>query len=317
MKELPTSEHDESRRPRRPARRLLGGLGDERLQGYLFVAPTLLVFLVVAAYPIVAAIALSLRRVVLVFHEDRFVGLDNYVFLASDPRFYTALANTTYFALVAVLVELALGLGFALLLNATFRGRGAFRAAVLVPWAIPTVVSAKTWAWLFQPDVGVMTRLLPGRDVDWLGMPGYAMHAAILVDVWKTTPFVALLLLAGLQTIPDDVYKAAAIDGASKLRTFRSITLPMLRPAITLALVFRTLDAFRVFDAVYVLTDGGPANTTETLSIYAYKTLLRSSDFGYGSTLAVATFVCVMAISALSIALLGLPGASGSSEGSR
>lgn len=301
---------------RRWRRRLPRWIGDERLQGYLFVAPTVLVFLVVAAYPIVAAALLSLRRVVLVFHEDRFVGFANYVFLASDPRFRTALANTAYFAFVAVLVELVLGLGFALLLHASFRGRGAFRAAVLVPWAIPTVVAAKTWAWLFRPDVGLMTRLLPVRDVDWLGMPGYAMHAAILVDVWKTTPFVALLLLAGLQTIPDDVYKAAAIDGASPLRVFRSITLPMLRPAITLALVFRTLDAFRVFDAVYVLTDGGPANTTETLSIYAYKTLLRSSDFGYGSTLAVATFVCVMAISALYIALLGLPGA-GSSGGSR
>ncbi len=128
---------------------------------------------------------------------------------------------------------------------------------------------------------------------------------AILVDVWKTTPFVALLLLAGLQTIPEDLYRAAAIDGASRLRTFRSITLPMLRPAIAVTVVFRTLDAFRVFDAVYVLTEGGPANTTETLSIYAYKTLMRSGDFGYGSALAVATFFCVMAISVAYLRLLG------------
>ena len=201
--------------------------------------------------------------------------------------------------------ELVFGLGFALLLNAAVPGRGLFRASILVPWAIPTVVSAKLWAWLFNPDYGLITRALPGDDVNLLGMPGYAMHAAILVDVWKTTPFVALLLLAGLQTIPADLYKAAQIDGASTWRSFRSITLPLLRPTIAVTLVFRTLDAFRVFDAVYVLTEGGPANTTETLSIYAYKTLMRAGDFGYGSALAVVTFLCVMAISVGYLRVLG------------
>jgi multiple sugar transport system permease protein len=131
------------------------------------------------------------------------------------------------------------------------------------------------------------------------------MHAAILVDVWKTTPFVALLLLAGLETIPSDLYRAAEIDGASRARAFFSVTLPLLRPTIVITLIFRTLDAFRVFDAIYVLTGGGPANTTETLSIYAYKTLMRSGDFGYGSTLSVATFFCVMAISVVYLRLLG------------
>jgi multiple sugar transport system permease protein len=163
------------------------------------------------------------------------------------------------------------------------------------------------WAWIWNPEYGLVARLAPNSDINWLGMPGYAMHAAILVDVWKTTPFVALLLLAGLQTIPTDLYRASAIDGASSWQTFFSITLPMLRPTIVVVLVFRTLDAFRVFDAVYVLTGGGPANTTETLSIYAYKMLMRAGDFGYGSTLAIVTFLCVMAISTIYIGLLGMP----------
>jgi multiple sugar transport system permease protein len=265
----------------------------DRQQSYAFIAPAVLALSAVAVYPILAAVALSLQRVILVFHERRFIGLENYAFLLSDGRFWTALGNTAYFAVVAVAIELVLGLCFALLLNAAFPGRGLLRAAVLVPWAVPTVVSAKLWAWMFNPDHGLITALLPLKDVNWLGTPGYAMHAAIAVDVWKTTPFVALLLLAGLQGIPADVYRAARVDGASTWRAFWSITVPLLRPTLAITLVFRTLDALRVFDAVYVLTEGGPANSTETLSIYAYKTLMRSGDFGYGSTLAVATFLCV------------------------
>ncbi len=281
-----------------------GASSSERRQALLMVAPAVLALAAVAVYPILAAVWLSLHRKILVFQEHRFVGLDNYAFLLRDARFWTALGNTAYFALVAVAVELGLGLAFALLLSAAAPGRGLLRASILVPWAIPTVVSARMWAWLFNPDHGLVTRLLPASDASFLGTPGLAMHAAILVDVWKTTPFVALLLLAGLQTIPRDLYRAAEIDGASRWRAFRSITLPMLRPAIAVAAVFRTLDAFRVFDAVWVLTGGGPANTTETLSIYAYKTLMRSGDFGYGSALSVATFFCVMAISVLYLRLL-------------
>jgi multiple sugar transport system permease protein len=277
-----------------------------RLYGWRFVAPAIAVLAAVAVYPIFAAAWLSLHRSILVFGDHRFVGLDNYRFLVSDGRFWTALANTAYFTLVAVSVELVLGVSFALLLHAARPGSGLVRASVLIPWAIPTVVSAKMWAWLFNPDYGLVTRLLPVRDANVLGLPGWAMHAAILVDVWKTTPFVALLVLAGLKGIPEDLYQAARVDGASKLRTFRSITLPLLMPTIGITLVFRTLDAFRVFDAVYVLTDGGPANSTETLSIYAYKTLMRMGDFGYGSTLSVVTFLCVMMVSLVYLKLLGV-----------
>lgn len=275
----------------------------ERRAGWLFVSPVVAGFALIAAYPLCAAVWLSLHRSLLTFHEQRFIGIANYAFLLTDDRFFAALGHTLYFTFVAVSLELVLGLACALLLNATFKGRGLVRAAVLIPWAVPTVVSARMWAHLFNPDVGLIAKLLPATDVNFLGTPGYAMHAAILVDVWKTTPFVALLLLAGLQSLPEDVFKAARIDGAGPLRIFWSITLPLLRPTIAVTIVFRALDALRVFDAVYVLTGGGPANTTETLSIYAYKTLMRSGDFGYGSTLAVATFLCVVGLAAVYLRL--------------
>ncbi|RKH90780.1 sugar ABC transporter permease [Corallococcus sp. AB045] len=283
----------------------VGSQARERRQAYLLVAPAVLVLAVVALYPVLAAIWLSLHRFILVFGERRFTGLENYVYLMGDARFWSALGNTAYFTAVAVAVELLLAVPLALLLNRAFPGRGLLRASVLVPWAIPTVVSARLWAWMFNPDYGLINRLLGGAEINWLGAPGYALHAAILVDVWKTTPFVALLVLAGLQGIPEDLYKAARVDGASGWRQFRSITIPLLKPALLLAVLFRSLDAFRVFDAIYVLTEGGPANTTETLSIYAYKTLMRSGDFGYGSTLSVATFLGVVLLAVVWLRWLG------------
>lgn len=271
----------------------------ETFQGWLLLAPALAALAAVALYPLAATLWLSLHRNILVFGERTWLGLGNFSFLLRDGRFWSALRTTAYFSAISVGLELSLGMPAALLLNLPFRGRGALRAAVLVPWAIPTAVAAKVWAYLFHPDYGAVNRLLPTHDVNWLGTPGYALHAAIAVDVWKTTPFVALLLLGGLQTIPEDLYRAARIDGAGAWSRFRRITLPLLGPILGVTLLFRLLDAFRVFDAVYILTEGGPGNSTETLSIYAYKTLMRSGDFGYGSTLAIATFFCVAAFSAL------------------
>jgi multiple sugar transport system permease protein len=277
----------------------------ERRSAYFLVAPAVALLAGVALYPTLAAIWLSMNRVILVFHDRRFVGFENYVFMWTDARFWNALSTTFYFSAVAVTVELALGMGFALLLQGGTRGRGLLRTCLLIPWAIPTVVAAKLWAWLLNPDHGLFVVLMPGERTDWLGSPALAIHAAILVDVWKTTPFVAFLLLAGLVTIPRELYDAAQIDGASRLQTFAKVTLPLLRPTLAVTLIFRTLDAFRVFDAVYALTEGGPANTTETLSVYAYKTLMRAGDFGYGSALSVATFACVMALAAVYIKWLG------------
>ncbi len=277
----------------------------EAFSGYLLAAPAAAMLFLIALVPSVATAWLSLFRLIVVFHEKRFVGLDNYRFLFHDARFWTTLGNTSYFAVVSVVCELFLGLGVALLLDSRAPGRGVLCAAVLVPWAIPAAVSGKMWAWLWNPEYGVLTKILPFPDVNWLGTPGYAIHAAIVVDVWKTTPFVALLLFAALRSIPEDLYRAAQIDGASAARVLATITLPLIRPAVLVALVLRTLDAFRVFDSIYVLTAGGPANTTETLSIYTYKTLMNEGDFGYGSTLAVATFLCVLAVSAVYLRVAG------------
>jgi multiple sugar transport system permease protein len=275
---------------------------EERRHARAMVAPALLAMALVTAYPVAMALWLATRRRILVLHEDEGVGLANVAFLLSDARFWTALGNTAYFTAIAVALELALGLAFAVLLDRKVQGEGLLRASVLVPWALPTVVSARLWAWLLHPDHGVLGRLLPG-DGDLLASPSGAMHAAIAIDVWKTTPFVALLLLAGLKTIPEEVRRAAALDGATGVRGFLRIDLPLLRSTLAIAVLLRALDAFRVFDAIWVLTEGGPANATETLSIYAYKTLVRAGDFGYGATLATAT---LLVVAALAITWLGL-----------
>lgn len=260
------------------------------------VTPTLVVLGVVAGYPLAFALYLSLRRRLLVFSEDRFIGLDNFAFLVRDNRFWSALWNTTYFTVCAVAIELVIGVGLAVLIHRATPGHKLLRLAVLVPWAIPTVVSAKMWGWLFHSQYGLIARALPLADHDILGDPTLAMHAAIVVDVWKTVPFVAFLALAGLKTISGDVYRAAALDGVSGWRLLWRIELPILRSTLVVIAALRALDAFRVFDVIYTLTDGGPANTTETVSIYAYKTLMRSGDFGYGSALAIATLVFTAAL---------------------
>jgi len=200
-----------------------------------------------------------------------------------------------YFVAVSVTVEFLLGFAIALAMQRPFRGRALLYGAILVPWAIPTAVSARMWEWMYNTEIGVLNALA-GVRINWLGSPEWAMHAAILMDVWKSTPFVALLFIAGLQGIPRDLYRAAMVDGANRWMILRAITIPLLAPVMLVALVFRTIDAFRVFDAIYVLTGGGPADSTETLSIYAYKTLFQSLEFGYGSTLAVVAFVCVATV---------------------
>ncbi len=282
---------------------------DLRLASIL-LAPTLVIILCVAIYPIVNVVWLSLHRKMLIFNISEFVGLGNYAHLLGDARFWNSLFNTFYFTVVSVSLELVFGLLIALAIHRAFPGRGMIRAVVLIPWIIPTVVSAKMWQWIYNPDFGIMNFLLRecgliSENVNWLGNKYLAIHAVILTDVWKTTPFMALLLLAGLQVIPEDLYRAAMVDGASAWRRFWHITLPLLRPAILIALLFRTLDAFRVFDTVYVLTGGGPGNTTETLSVYAYKLMFQTLQFGYGSTVSVVTFLCVMSISVLYIKFLG------------
>jgi multiple sugar transport system permease protein len=275
----------------------------ERESGNRFVMPAVVLLAAVTVYPLLSVLYLSLHRRLPIFDIAKFTGLDNYRFLFADDRFWNALGNTVYFTAVSVVLELVLGLSIALLLNRSFRFKGMVTAAVLAPWAIPTVVSARMWEWMYNTDFGILNHVL-GMKINWLGSPLWALNAAVFMDVWKTTPFVVILLLAGLTVIPRDLYQAARIDGAGTWPIFKKITLPLLMPVIIVVLIFRTLDAFRVFDAVYVLTGGGPANTTETLSIYAYKVLFQTLQFGYGSTLSVVVFLCTGAITILYIRFL-------------
>lgn len=272
-----------------------------RMEPWALMSPALALLAAVTAFPMLYVAWLSLQHRAL-FRPPGFAGLEHYLHLAADGRFWNALGNTLYFAAVSVALELALGLAIALLLQRAGRVRPAVYAAVLVPWAIPTVVSARMWEWMYNPEIGLFSHLA-GQSVNWLGDPALALHAAIAMDVWKSTPFVALLLLAGLQALPRDLAHAAAIDGANAWTAFRRVTLPLLAPVILVAAVFRTIDALRVFDAIYVLTGGGPANATETLSIYAYRVLFQMLDFGYGSALAVVMLV-VTGIAAIAYARL-------------
>jgi multiple sugar transport system permease protein len=268
-----------------------------------FLAPAAIVLGAVAAFPALSVLWLSLEQRSPLAGAARFVGLDNYARLLADARFWNALWNTAYFSVASVALELLFGLGMALLLARAFRGRALVYSIVLLPWAVPTVVSARLWEWMYNADYGVINHLL-GTHVNWLGSPTWALNAAIVMDVWKATPFVALLLLAGLQAIPRELYQAAALDGAGAWTAFRRITLPLLAPLMLVVLIFRTIDAFRVFDAIYVLTGGGPANSTETLSIYAYKVLFQTLEFGYGSALAVSVLAVVALLTAVYARLL-------------
>lgn len=242
--------------------------------------------------------------------HSNFIGLAGYGKLLTDERVRIALWNTLFFTIVSVAVELLLGLGLALILNKAMFGQGFIRTTSLIPWAIPTAVAALMWSYMYDGTSGIMANLF-----QWIGLipdsrdlllsGGGAMFSTIFADVWKTTPYMALLLLAGLQNISATLYEAASIDGAGRIQSFFRITLPLLKPSILVALLFRTLDAFRVFDLIYVLTGGGPGGSTETLSIYAYKAMFAQSNFGYGSVIVMLMFVCVALIAIIFVKLLG------------
>lgn len=241
---------------------------------------------------------------------SNFIGLNGYAKALSDKRIGIALWNTVFFTVVSVFFELLLGLGLALIMNKAIFGKGFIRTTSLIPWAIPTAVAALMWSYMYDGTSGIMSNLF-----QWIGLvhdsrdllltSGGAMFSAIFADVWKTTPYMALLLLAGLQNISGSLYEAASIDGAGRVQSFFRITLPLLRPSILVALLFRTLDAFRVFDLIYVLTRGGPGGSTETLSVYSYKVMFSETNFGYGSVIVMLMFVFVALIAIFYVKLLG------------
>lgn len=272
----------------------------EKRTGWLLILPALLVLVLVFVYPIARAFWLSFFSENLGTQlEPIFSGFYNYYRLLGDGRFWQSLWNTSVFTIISITIELILGMGIALVLNQSFRGRGFVRTSALIPWALPTAVMGLAWAWIFNGQYGVVNDLLQRlglmeTSITWLGDPTRAMFALIVAEVWKTTPFISILLLAGLQSISGDLYEAHSIDGANPFQSFRQITLPLLMPQIIIALLFRFAQAFGVFDLIQVMTGGGPAGATETVSIYIYATIRRYLDFGYGAALVVVTFLLLV-----------------------
>lgn len=269
----------------------------ERL-AWLFVLPTLLVVLLVAGYPLFNTIYVTFFEAKLGSARAwEYVGIENYTDLLSNANWWESVGNTLRFTVASVVLELVLGLGIAVVVNSKFPGRGLMRTAMLVPWAIPTAVSSQMWKWMYHDVFGVVndffTRVVPllPQKIAWIAADNTAIWALVAVDVWKTTPFMALLLLAGLQLIPADIYEAASVDGATGWRQFVTITLPMLRPAIVVALIFRTLDALRVFDVIWIMTSG--AFGTESMATFNQRQLIQFQKLGYGSTVSVAIFVVI------------------------
>lgn len=269
----------------------------------LFVAPSVLMLALVALFPVLYAGSLSLY-----LYDGReregFTGLANYAHALSDERFWQAILATFTFTGSSVTLELLIGLGFALVMAQAFRGQGPTRAVILVPWVIPTVVAAQMWYFMFNIQPGFINHSLPlvPRDFNWLGQKGWTMSALIVADVWKTAPFMALLLLAGLQVIPPELYESARVDGASAWRRFLRITLPILRPTILVALLFRTVDALRVYDLPKVMTNG--TFGTETLSMLVERYVVQTVNPGIASALAVITFATVLSVSIIFVSFL-------------
>ena len=239
---------------------------------------------------------LSLQHRIPIFGVSRFAGLDNYAFLAIYSRFASAAATTIIFTVTSVALEVVLGVAAALAIHAQRGGRRVALSLLLLAWAMPAVVTAKLFEWLYHPTAGLLNVALGGHALNWLGDPHLALPAVVLADVWRTMPFVAVLCYARLLAIPAELYEAAQVDGAGRLATLVLITLPMLARILLVAILFRTLDALRAFDLMFVLTGGGPAGTTETITVYAYRALFQTLQLGFGSALGVVVFVLVMAV---------------------
>lgn len=282
----------------------------EQKTALILLIPAILLLLLVFGYPIVRAFWLSLFTKNLGTQlQPVFSGLDNYGRMIGDGRFWQSFLVTTIFTSASVISELLLGLIIALVLNQQFFGRGLVRTIAILPWALPTALIGLAWAWIFNDQYGVANDILLRlgliqNGINWLGDPTLAMIAVIVADVWKTTPFISILLLAGLQSISADLYEAHSIDGASPWQSFTQITLPLLIPQILIAVLFRFAQAFGIFDLISVMTGGGPGGATEVVSLYIYSTIMRYLDFGYGAALVVVTFVLLIFAVAIANLLL-------------
>jgi multiple sugar transport system permease protein len=291
------------------------GKRQERRLGWMLCAPAAIVMVAVTAYPILYSLWLSLQRYDLKFPEDRkFIGLTNYVTVLSNGYWWTAFGVTVLITVVSVVVELVLGMGLALIMHRTIIGRGLVRTSALIPYGIVTVVAAFSWRYAWTPGTGYLANLV-APDGAPLTERASSLAIIILAEIWKTTPFMALLLMAGLALVPDDLLKAASMDGASWWQRFTKVMLPVMKPAILVALLFRTLDAFRVFDNIYVLTNG--ANETSSVSMIAYNNLMKGLNLGIGSTMSVLIFLTVAVIAFIFVKLFGTAAPGSSEEGRR
>jgi ABC-type sugar transport system permease subunit len=282
----------------------------EARDAWIMMSPAIIILLLIAVYPILRTIWISLHEMVLTDPSSGypFVGFENYVKIFTDKRAIVSILFTFKFTIVTVFFELLVGFGAALLMNKAFKGRGLVRAAILVPWAIPTSVSALMWKFIYNDQYGLFNDILYKFHIidayqAWLSTSSGSFMALVITDVWKTAPYMALLILAGLQMVPKELYESAKMDGANSLQIFTKITLPNVKTTVIVALLFRTLDAFRVYDLIAVMTGG--ANGTESVSVYAYNNLMKFLDFGYGSALAVLIFFVVFIISLIYMKLLG------------
>ena len=291
---------------REKKRNSLSRRGRETPLPYLLIAPTVAVLVALSIYPLIYSIRISLQTG---SGEAARWSLSNFARLASDKFFLEALAHTFIYAVVALTFEFLLGLGLAIMLDRPLRGRSLFRSALLIPMMLPPVVVGVVWRLMLNPDFGAVNGTLKSAGVNtesltWTASPMLALASVIAVDIWQWTPFMFLVLLAGLQAIPQEPYEAAIVDGSSAWQTFCHVTLPLLRPAILIALLLRTMDLLRVFDQIFILTEGGPGFSTETVSLYIYRTAFRFSDFGYAAAMSFVLLLFTNVISAGYIRLL-------------
>ncbi|WP_307834252.1 carbohydrate ABC transporter permease [Paractinoplanes lichenicola] len=308
----PSVDSQPSRRSR-PA--LSEGKKQERKLGWLLCAPAAIVMVAVTAYPIIYSIWLSLQRYDLKFPDDReFIGLANYATVLSNNYWWTAFGVTMLITVISVTVELVLGMGLALIMHRTLIGRGLVRTSALIPYGIVTVVAAFSWRYAWTPGTGYLANLFSPEGAP-LTERASALAIIIFAEIWKTTPFMALLLMAGLALVPDDLLKAASMDGASWWQRFTKVMLPVMKPAILVALLFRTLDAFRIFDNIYVLSAG--ANETSSVSMIAYNNLMKGLNLGIGSTMSVLIFLTVAIIAFIFVKLFGTAAPGSSDEDGR
>lgn len=281
-------------------------LDGERTLPFLFIAPTVVVLLALSIYPLFYAIKVSFQTTT---GQQVVWSLQNFTRLVSDKFFLAALSHTLVYALLALTFEFLLGLGLAVLMNQALRARSFFRAMLLVPMMLPPVVVGVVWRLMLNSNFGAINGTLKGFGINtaaltWTASPNLAFASVIVVDIWQWTPFVFLVLLAGLQAIPQEPYEAAVIDGSSAWQTFRYVTLPLLRPAILIVLLLRTMDLLRVFDQIFILTEGGPGFATETISLYVYRTAFRFSNFGYAAAMSFVLLIITNIISMFYIRLL-------------